>query len=479
MTTLMNLIKKQTSRVYTENYDTSFDTTLNANLDFFASCGSLRNNQKEVERKMCFAMNEDFNLSILNMIHLRDVRSGLGERDSFRTAYKVLAKHNPEVAIKLLPVVVEYGRFDDVLVLLEERETRKEVVAFLSAKLEEDLDAMKKGDNVSLCAKWMPSINTSSEKTKRKAKIIIKELGISEKEYRLLLSVLRSYIDIIEKRLSAKDYTFDYSKIPSKALMRYTEAFRRNDKERYEAFKEKVTKGEIKTKTSVVYPHEIINLQDKELMEAMWRDLNRKKGEAKTIVVRDGSGSMTWNGFGRVKPLDIATSLSILFSEQLTGEFENKFITFSSKPKLVDLSSCVTLEEKIDECNRYTEVANTNIMAVYKLILDAEKKCEPKDYIERIVIISDMQFDKCADDVPTYETAKEMFEEAGIPLPEIVFWNVASRADFPTQDLKHIKLVSGSSQYIIQNIIDSKEIDAISFMHETLKKYEHILEIIK
>ena len=243
MTTLLKEIKKETSRVYTENFDTAFSTTGDANLDFFASCGALRHNQKEVSRKMEKALQEDADLAILNLLYLRDIRSGLGERDSFRTAYKALAKYDSEKAIKLLPAVIEYGRFDDILVLLNNVDTKKDAISFLAKQLENDIDAMKEGKSVSLCAKWMPSINASSNKTKEYARIIIKELGISEKEYRTMLSTLRSYINIIEKNLSTKDYSFDYAKIPSKALMKYNKAFIRNDKERFRAYKEALRQG--------------------------------------------------------------------------------------------------------------------------------------------------------------------------------------------------------------------------------------------
>ena len=167
MTTLLKELKVQTSKVFTENDDTAFDTTGNANLDFFASCGALRYDQEEVARKMRKALYEDSDLAILNLLYLRDIRGGLGERDSFRTAYKVLAKYDGEKAIKLLPAIIEYGRFDDILVLLENNDTKKEVVSFLAKQLNDDIDNMKAEKPISLCAKWMPSINTSSTKTKK------------------------------------------------------------------------------------------------------------------------------------------------------------------------------------------------------------------------------------------------------------------------------------------------------------------------
>ena len=61
---------------------------------------------------------------------------------------------------------------------------------------------------VSLLAKWLPSVNASSTKTKMDARYICKNLGMTECEYRKTLSSLRSYIDIVESKMSAKKWSF-------------------------------------------------------------------------------------------------------------------------------------------------------------------------------------------------------------------------------------------------------------------------------
>ena len=480
--TFIKELKKKSSETKTENGDTTFSTTLNANLDFFGAAGSMRKRIKEVPGLFEEALDEDKNTAVLNLFYLRDIRGGVGERDAFRAAYKVFAKKYPEDAVKLIPAVTDYGRWDDILCLLDEKNEilTRGVADAVRSQLYKDLSEMKEGKPVSLCAKWMPSVNTSSEKTRKYAHILVKYIGIREKDYRKMLSVLREYIDILERHLSAKDYTFDYSKLPSQALMRHINAFINHDNERYTAYKEALASGKKKAKTKAVFPYEIIKMADHELRESVWRDIERHVGDTKTIVVRDGSGSMgfSFETVGGVQPIDVATSLAILFSEQLTGDFKDKFITFSSHPQFVDLSRKTTLEEKLRKCQKFNECENTDIMAVYKLILNAEKKCDPKDWIERIVIISDMQFDRGTKNVPTYEEAKQMFEEAGIPLPKIVFWNVASRVDFPSSDLKNVRFVSGLSQYIIEAILKDTSVDAEDFMKMTIEKYRPALELL-
>ena len=484
MNTFIKGLQKEAAKTTTENGDITYGTTLNHNLDFFGSAGSLRRDLSRVADLFEDALGEAKVTAILNMFYLRDVRGGVGERDAFRTAYKTFAKKYPEDAVKLIPAVGDYGRWDDVLCLLDVIPGKtKEIAGVIQAQLAEDVTNMMAGKPVSLCAKWMPSANTSSEKTRKYARILIKAMGMSEKEYRKMLSALRGYIDILERHMSAKDYNFDYSKLPSKALMKHIKAFMRNDKERYENYKKALEKGATKAKTAAVYPYEILKMSDKALRESMWRDIERHPGDTKTIVVRDGSGSMGWLGanyYGSsVQPIEVATSLAILFSEQLTGDFKDKFISFSRNPQLVDLSHKTTLEEKIRKCAKYDECENTDIMKVYKLILKVEKNCDPKDWIDRIVIISDMQFDHGTTDVPTYEEAKEMFDEAGIPLPRIVYWNVASRVDFPSSDLENVRFVSGLSQYTIEAILNDNAADAVTFMKDTIAKYSPVLKLLE
>ena len=90
-----------------------------------------------------------------------------------------------------------------------------------------------------------------------------------------------------------------------------------------------------------------------------------------------------------------------------------------------------------------------------------------------------MQFDQGTQNVPTYEEAKKMFDKEGIPLPQIVFWNVSSRADFPSTDLKNVRLVSGISQYIIDVILKDTSMDAVQFMMNELEKYRPALQLLR
>lgn len=87
----------------------------------------------------------------------------MGERRTFRIGLKYLAISQPKIAQAILPFIPQYGHFDDALVMLD-TPLAADVAAFYKEQLDGDLEAMKCGEPISLLAKWLPSINTSSAK---------------------------------------------------------------------------------------------------------------------------------------------------------------------------------------------------------------------------------------------------------------------------------------------------------------------------
>lgn len=211
-------------------------------------------------------------------------------------------------------------------------------------------------------------------------------------------------------------------------------------------------------------------------LEASWKALERGAYDSRTIVVRDGSGSM-YHGSGD-SPINIATSLALLFAEQLDGVYKNSFITFSENPELIQIpETCDTLQKKLLYISQFGDVANTDIGRVYELIFNVAKdKSVPKEeMIERVLIISDMEFDYCAEGTSTFDFWKKQFEQAGYKLPELVFWNVEARnTHLPvTQNEEGVKLVSGASANIFADVVsgDLKVVTPYEFMLKILEPY--------
>jgi hypothetical protein len=183
---------------------------------------------------------EDPDKTMKIVFFARDARGGLGERRFFRCAVSTLVDIAPDSVRKNIPLFAEYGRYDDLCILLG-TPLEKDAAEVIKARLIEDKNAMAKGGKVSLLAKWMPSVNASSRATRNMGRHLAALLGMSEPVYRRTLAALRKYTDIIENRLRERDYTFNYEIQPSCAMFKYRKAFIRNDGERYSEFLNKVT----------------------------------------------------------------------------------------------------------------------------------------------------------------------------------------------------------------------------------------------
>lgn len=464
---MLNFLKKESNTTYTENGGIAYRSTESYCLDMFFKAGAMRNaTAGEIAAVVTRAYAENPNKTMKIIFFARDARGGLGERRFFRIAIEALVKTAPEAVKKNIPLFAEYGRFDDLCVLLG-TPLEKEAVEVIDTQLRSDKAAMAVGGKVSLLAKWLPSVNTSSKETRNMGRRLAALLGMSEPEYRRTLSALRRYTDIIENRLRERDYTFNYEVQPSCAMFKYRCAFIRNDNERYTAYLNKVHSGEAKLHADRLYPYDIVraaiegNISETERksLDAAWKslpDLTAANGE-NAIAVIDGSGSMTW-GIG-IRPIDAALSLGIYFAEHNKGAFANHFITFSETPRLVEIKGS-DIVEKSRYCRTFNEVANTNLEAVFKLILKtAIKNRVPQSELPaKLYIISDMQFDFCVtggNNDTLFRAMRKLYSQYGYKLPEVIFWNVNSRCDaMPvTRSETGAALVSGYSPAIFDMVM--------------------------
>ena len=480
---MLNAIKDESNKNYvrTENDAATLASTGSEALDFFAAAGALRSARAaEIGVRFTRAFADHPLYALRTLFYARDVRGGLGERRLFRILLVHLAAHAPAVLEKNLPHVPEVGRWDDLLVLLD-TPLEAAAVRLIRAQLTEDLRAAWEEKPVSLLAKWLPSVNTSSRATRTQARRLAGLFGLSEADYRRMLVRLRRRIALIENALRTRDYTFDYAKQPSKAMFKYRAAFWRNDVERYKAFLERVACGAEQLHTGTLYPYEIIRplsaavtphipQEEARTLDVTWSALPDYTHGENALVVLDGSGSMYWGG--NPLPSSVALSLAIYFAERNTGAFHGHFITFSGNPRLVEIKGA-TIVERVHYCKSFDEVANTNLEAVFRLLLRAAVKNRvPQEELPSVLyIITDMEFDACTvdADVTNFERAKELFAEAGYRLPRIVFWNVQSRSrQQPVrQNEQGVMLVSGCSPSIFSMVVDGR-ITPYEYMEQVL-----------
>jgi hypothetical protein len=472
---MLNHLQNHFNETTTENGAFAYKSTKSDVLDLFSQGGAYRNRtDNEVAQLFSKAFAENPLLALKTLFYLRDVTGGQGERRFFRVALKHLALHNQEALRKNLHLVPQFGRWDDLWVLLDTR-LKTDVADLVRRQLVKDTHT----DNPSLLAKWMPSENASSRETKKYAKILREHYGVDAKSYRKLLSKLRKQISLVETKLTEKNYeAIEYDKLPSKAGMIYRNAFLRNDNVRYTDFLDKLSSGEKKINAKTLYPYEITskamgvygyNQSEVQLLDGMWNNLPDYIGDNKenSIAVVDVSGSMS----GR--PMEVAISIGLYLAERNEGIFHNNFFTFSERPQLVTVKG-TNIVEKVQNMRRANWGYSTNIESVFNQILDVAVtyNVSQEEMIEKLYIISDMQFNQADGNAKAhlFKKLEKKYAEHGYKLPSLVFWNVDARNDntpFTMNDFG-VQLVSGFSPSIFTTLMSG----------EVTTPYDLMLEVI-
>ena len=459
---MLEFLKNLANRAYTENGAVTERTSGSDCLNLFATVGALRaQTEAEIVKRFLRAYAENRDLAMKTLFYARDVRGGLGERRVFRVLLQYLAENEPAVLCRNLPYIAEYGRWDDMLILLDSP-VHTEAAAFLREQFEADLAALQSGEPVSLLGKWLPSVNAHNAEAVRHAKQLARAFGLSDAEYRKALSALRRELRILENNLRERDYTFDYARQPSQAMFRYRKAFLRNDEQRYRGFMERVSTGKAVLHTGTLMPYELVEAAyrttkaERGVLDATWNALEDFTDGANALVVADGSGSMYWGG--KPLPAAVAQSLAIYFAERNQGAFRNHFITFSMTPQLVEIKGS-DFVEKVRYCRSFDECANTDLQSVFELILAAAVRNRlPQDELpSTLYIVSDMEFDACArnSSLSNFEQAKKLYAAHGYRLPQVVFWNVQSRNEQQPVRMNEqgCALVSGCTPRIFSQVM--------------------------
>lgn len=510
MESLKSTLNEDFNVSVTENGAVGYRTTGKNLLDLNFAISSLRGKSaREISDRFAKAFYDDKMLAVKWLFYAGDVREGVGERNLFRVCMEWLANNHPEVAKAVVTLVPEYTRWDNLLVLLD-TSLKDAVVEVIVKQLTEDMDNYKAKKSVSLCAKWMPSVNTSSKKTVRYAKTLVKALHINEASYRKMLAKLRAYIDVTEVKMSAKEWDkIDYSKVPSRANLIYNDAFLRNDEDRRRAYLGALEKGETKINSSVAFPHDILhkylvssgywgrsNLKAYDAaLEGMWKALpNYVKEDSKTLCVVDGSGSMTSTISGtKVSCLTVANALGLYFAERCSGPYKDTFITFSANPQLVNFSGLSSLRDRAAKAFQYNECSNTDIEKTFDLILQTaiNNNLKQEDLPSNVLILSDMEFDGATGygwhgtpkaDARLFRVIANKFAQHGYKMPRLVFWNLNSRTGtIPVKENEMgVALVSGFSPAVVKMVLSGK-LDPYECLLEQInsERYNKVEEALK
>ena len=496
MNTLLNGMKNATNYTLTENGGVTHKTTRSDLLDMFALGAAMRNRTDEDVSLMfhkAFAENPIYALKCL--FYIRDVRGGQGERRFFRVVVKDMANwpDTKDAISRNMELIPEFGRWDDLYAFVG---TPLETQALDIIKHQLALDLECK--TPSLLGKWLKSENASSKETARLGDITRRHLNMTHREYRKVLSHLRTQINIVEKLMSENRWDeIEFDKIPSKAGLIYKNAFARRDiiKAKYEKFaKDENTK----VNAGTLYPYEVVEKAikvfdsynrsysdtDRAMVNKYWDNLTDyfNGAELNALAVVDTSGSMHGT------PINVAISLGLYCAEKCGGPFANHYISFSSRPQLIEC-------EGVDFCDKVRRIyatnlcENTNIEATFDMILNTaiRNNCTQADLPQNILVISDMEFDSAAGGYYNWHTGTrtggmtmssaetvlegiaKKWEAHGYKMPHLIFWNVDARQNnIPMIGNGPISYVSGFSPSIFQSIITGKT--GYDLMMETLNK---------
>lgn len=479
-------LRSEAAWTKTENGAHALNTTGTALLDMYATLAAMRNGSEQaLIRKFELAYLEDPLGALRCLFYVRDIRGGQGERMIFRTLLTHIANRYPETVSINLPCIPFYGRWDDLYALIN-TPVEHEMWQFMKAQLEQDIQNMIAQKHVSLLAKWLKKANSSNEKTKQLGIYTAKMLGYPVYNYKRISSKLRKYLDVVEVKMSSGQWEkIDYSAVPARAMMIYRKAFANRDPKRFQAFLNAVTQGQQKIQASTLYPYDIVekvlyNNDRSPVLKAQWEALpNYVEGEANFLIMADVSGSM------RGRPMASSIALAAYFAERNQGAFHNLFMTFSSRPQIVELQGR-DIFDKISFIRKADWGFDTNFEAAMEQVLETAVRnhCSQAELPKALVCITDMEFNaaSCSGHSTYYENVRKMFRNAGYEAPVLVFWNVNARNDVfhAAGTNEGVILVAGQSAVTFQNLIrflnGKAPITPVEQMYEVLngERYQQI-----
>ena len=511
MNTFMDALTKN-EKSYTLNDATAYRTSGSALVDLNFSVPSLRQaavdfygkskhnryfysadgtmDAVEALRLFITSYEEDPLYTMKWLMYVRHIKLGLGERDVFRMMLTKIGDLHPEMVLQFIigTELWNYGRWDDVLrIFFDTTSTilHDGLGELIANQFRRDVMGCGLGDSISLLAKWMPSNNTSSKQKRSEAVILQSLLHLSAREYRKILSKLREHLSVVDRQVSLNQWNdINYNHVPSKANLKYRNAFLKHDEERRKAYLTSLQKGDdaVKINANSMFLYDIVQAYVEkrgywgailkpydETLEQLWNAQEAPKDYEDILIIRDGSASMCQRltGNSSVTALSVADSIALYCSQHNKNEsFRNRFITFSNRPQMVDISMCQTLRDKLRRLHRFDDYSNTDIVATFDLILDTAVKnhLRQEELPSSCLIISDMQFDQATqheDNTTVIESCRRKYEALGYTMPRLIFWNVSVYAHNTIPVQMHpsgVILVSGFSKPIVDMVV-SRELN--------------------
>lgn len=474
----------------TNQGDFAYEHSLDHALEFFSKAGSIY----DTDKRRFYDNDEDI-LSLFQRVWIvdsliafkllmwvRDCRGGAGNRSGFRKCLKWLGNNAPEWVKSNIELIPEMGRFDDLRSLFGTRSEHVAVQHWMASLLNGDVLAAKwaKRTDIPLYLEYKESFPSSN-------------VG----NFRRFLANMRKEHIVEHKMCENRWNEVEYSKVPSVAMARYTNAFNKRDVDRFEAYKELLEKGEETVHAGVLFPHDCVRTAqngDVKIADAQFDALpNYIDTDDRIITIADTSGSMGIDVSGSVTACDVSQALALYCSAKMDKDspFYKKFIAFCSEGKFVNWDG-MKFSDAVNNHGIFDgAVGSTRIDKALNLILETAEffKLDDSQMPTMLLICSDMQFTEATEEdqwgyrsieVPAetmVEQSLKGWDNAGYKRPKIVYWNLVPYGGQPdTVDSKDIALVSGFSPSILKAILACDDFSPRAIMMETLKKYENVVK---
>jgi len=515
MSTFVAAMDKMSNQTVTENGRPSHMSTGQARVDaFFKMVRGLSREGVAEHVKACLDEAQDPSDLVDAFVmwaSTRDVRGGKGERDLARWWLVELAALYPETVRELVPLMAEYGSWRDLTAMLEEADlnpaVREAVLALYVKQLKEDVEAAKP----SLAGKWAPREGSTHGATaKELAKAMFPEAKHAKPAYRKALAGINAKLDTVEVKMCANQWSeIKPGAIPAGCLNKKRKALMnlpvkgkgaRSEKEDRVACAKNIVEHAIEAAKNpggkksmhgrVLHPHEMakhyMNRQQEldVILEAQWVDLRERiKAEVAVEGIPEGAEE-TKSSLGKMVPLvdvsgsmhgtpmEVAIALGILISEVAHPAVRDRFITFESEPRWIQLKSEMSLMEKVQKTQAAPWGGSTDLSKALHLLLKAcvEGEVPPEEIGDlQLVVLSDMQFNQhnggyYGQPVTPWDTQYQelvkAFAAAGkkskygvaFPVPRVIFWNLRGNTrDYPAEaDTPGVDMVSGFSPNLLK-----------------------------
>lgn len=422
----------------------------------------VRGGKVQAQVEAILARNDPYEIADLCVLLFvtRNTRGGKGEKKLAYDMMILIWQRFPKTAAQLLPLLVHYGYWKDMFLLLVEGQNklkasqlsslRETIIKIVAEQLRKDLVVLENfkastkptgQPSISLLAKWLPREGKSLDKKTKFVKDFVQEMWPEESSstmdqlretwesnakarYRRAVAELTSYLELPEVLLAAqREDEINFGRMASKATFRLRNVLinqnafgnpRSENPKRIrlaERFLEHVVSKGLKGQQ--LMPHEIVRniltgnvTKEVELvLDAQWKNLwkgvkdqiKNANGEYKGLNPTRMVPMADVSGSMGGIPMEVSIALSIGLSEITHPAFQNMVLTFSDRPQFHKLCSEGTIVQKVKDLSRADWQMSTNFEAAYDLILDIVRKNKlDREDMPVLIVFSDMQFNEAS-----------------------------------------------------------------------------------